>query len=249
MKFLLTNDDGIDAPGLEVLHNIARELTEDDNITVVAPATEQSGVGHAITYTQDLVYEPRDKGIAVFGTPADCVLVGCHQILDGLPDLILSGVNRGNNAGENTFYSGTLGAAIEGALQSCHAIALSQFYGPELQGHDVFSASKALGAEAVQKILDADIWDNGASKLYYNVNFPPMTSEHVKGLEYCAQGFRDGAFSAQQTDHHTVRLAGTLQPQRTGAGTDVELNLDGFVSITPCTLDLTAHKALKALRG
>ena len=249
MKILITNDDGIDAPGLNVLKGIASQFADADDIAIVAPAEEQSGVGHAITYTRDFEYETRDNGVAVFGTPADCVLVGCHQVLDEMPDLILSGVNRGNNAGENTFYSGTLGAAIEGALQGCNAIALSQFYGPALQGHDVFSASKAFGAEVVQKILAADRWENGASKLYYNVNFPPVLADVVKGSEYSAQGFRKGAFAAKSTGSNSVRLMGTDQAQKTGAGTDVENNLDGFVSITPCTLDLTVHDVLKDLRG
>ncbi|MEM7243146.1 MAG: 5'/3'-nucleotidase SurE [Pseudomonadota bacterium] len=249
MKILLTNDDGIDAPGLKVLRDIALEFTTADNIFTVAPATEQSGVGHAITYTRDLEYERRDTGVAVFGTPADCVLVGCHQIMNDTPDLILSGVNRGNNAGENAFYSGTLGAAIEGALQGCHAIALSQFYGPALKGHDVFSASRSFGVQAVTKILDAGRWENGASKIYYNVNFPPMLADAVKGAVFCAQGFRKGAFSAQETGRNTVRLMGTDQAQKTGPGTDVEYNLDGYVTLTPCTLDLTVHDVLKDLNG
>ena len=248
MRILLTNDDGIDAEGLDVLRSLASELADDANITVVAPAEEQSGVGHAITYTKNLSYEARDNGIAVFGTPADCVLVGIHEILSEPPDLILSGVNRGNNAGENAFYSGTLGAAIEAAMQSVPSIALSQFYGPALQGHDVFSATKHYGLRAIQAILDANIWQGPSSTLYYNVNFPPVVAENVKGHKFCAQGFRSGKFSTAKQGDHELRITGAPQAEPTAPGTDVACNLEGFVSITPCSLDLTNHDVLERLQ-
>ena len=133
MRILITNDDGINAPGLMVLHDIATRIAGDGEVWTVAPAFEQSGVGHCISYTKPMmIAELGPRRFAAEGSPADCVLAGLHDVLDGkLPDLVLSGVNRGNNAAENTLYSGTIGGAMEAALQGVPAIALSQFLGPD----------------------------------------------------------------------------------------------------------------------
>jgi len=131
MRILITNDDGINAPGLAVLDAIANALTDD--VWTVAPAFEQSGVGHCISYTHPTMLSQFDtRRFAAEGSPADCVLAGIYHVMqDAPPDLILSGVNRGNNAADNTLYSGTIGAAMESALQGIPAIALSQYYGPD----------------------------------------------------------------------------------------------------------------------
>ena len=124
MRILITNDDGINAPGLQVLHAIAKEVAgPDGDIWTVAPAFEQSGVAHCISYTHPtMIAELGPQRFAAEGSPADCVLAGIHDVLGGNPpDLVLSGVNRGNNAGENTLYSGTIGGAIEAALQGVKA--------------------------------------------------------------------------------------------------------------------------------
>ncbi|MGL5011755.1 MAG: 5'/3'-nucleotidase SurE, partial [Paracoccaceae bacterium] len=137
MRILITNDDGINAPGLEVLHEIATALAGDKGeVWTVAPAFEQSGVGHCISYTKPMmIAKLGDRRYAAEGSPADCVLAAIYDVLDGAkPDLILSGVNRGNNSAENVLYSGTIGAAMEGALQGVPSIALSQFFGPEMDG-------------------------------------------------------------------------------------------------------------------
>src|SRR6056297_1630108 len=134
MRILITNDDGINAPGLEVLHAIATEVSgPDGEVWTVAPAFEQSGVGHCISYVHPtMIAELGPRRYAAEGSPADCVLAGLYDVLvDTPPDLVLSGVNRGNNAAENTLYSGTIGACIEAALQGIPSIALSQFYGPD----------------------------------------------------------------------------------------------------------------------
>jgi len=128
MRILITNDDGINAPGLGVLVALAKELAGDDGeVWTVAPAFEQSGVAHKISYTHPtMLVELGPRRFAAEGSPADCVLAGLHQVMkDTPPDLILSGVNRGNNAAENVLYSGTIGAAMEGALQGVPSIALS----------------------------------------------------------------------------------------------------------------------------
>ena len=146
MRILITNDDGINAPGLSVLDEIAHALAgPKGEVWTVAPAFEQSGVGHCISYTRPMmIAKLSDRRYAAEGSPADCVLAAIYDVLDGAkPDLILSGVNRGNNAAENVLYSGTIGAAMEGALQGVPAIALSQFFGPEMDGMtDPFEAAR-----------------------------------------------------------------------------------------------------------
>jgi len=249
MRVLITNDDGIDAPGLAVLHDIARQFTDD--VVTVAPAYEQSGVGHCITFTKPLGFTKRsDTSYAVDGSPADCVIVGLFEILRGnLPDLILSGVNKGNNAGQYTLYSGTVGATIEAAMQGVPSIALSQFYGPALDGHDMFSASRAYGAQVVQALLDHGQWAHNAQTTFYNVNFPPVLADDVKGMKATAQGFRAGPPFGTTHKDGKLWLAGTNPRARTADGTDVAANLDGYVAITPCHVDLTVHEHIADLQG
>jgi 5'-nucleotidase len=133
MRILITNDDGINAPGLKILTKIALQLTDKDNVVTVAPSSERSGVGHCISYTSPMmITEIEQNRFSVDGYPADCVLAGIYHVFDGKkPDLVLSGVNKGNNSAENVLYSGTIGAALEGALQGIKSIALSQYYGPQ----------------------------------------------------------------------------------------------------------------------
>ena len=133
MRILITNDDGINAPGLRVMEEIAADLAgPGGEVWVVAPAFEQSGVGHCISYTHPtLMAKMGDRRFAAEGSPADCVLAGIHDVMaDARPDLVLSGVNRGNNSAQNALYSGTLGGAMEAALQGIPAMALSQYLGP-----------------------------------------------------------------------------------------------------------------------
>ncbi|HSP24828.1 MAG TPA: 5'/3'-nucleotidase SurE, partial [Saliniramus sp.] len=130
MRILCTNDDGIHAPGLKALEAIARQLSDD--VYVVAPETDQSGVSHSLSLNDPLrLREISDRHFAVKGTPTDCVIMAMRSILaDKRPDLILSGVNRGQNVAEDVSYSGTIAAAIEGTMLGVRSIALSQAYGP-----------------------------------------------------------------------------------------------------------------------
>ncbi|MEM6636461.1 MAG: 5'/3'-nucleotidase SurE [Pseudomonadota bacterium] len=256
MKILITNDDGINAPGLEVLTRIAADVAgPDGTVWTVAPAFEQSGVGHCISYTHPtMIAELGPRRFAAEGSPADCVLAGIYEVMDGeKPDLLLSGVNRGNNSGENTLYSGTIGAAIEGALQGVPSIALSQFYGPENAGlSDPFDASRDWGARLVRLLLDKGVWTRDAYGIFYNVNFPPVAGDAVKGVRAVAQGFRpDTYFSTEAHFSPSGRkflwVKGGAQAVPTGPGTDVTANLDGYVSVTPMRADLTAHDVLSDL--
>jgi 5'-nucleotidase len=258
MRLLLTNDDGIDAPGIKVLEGIAAELAgPEGEVWVVAPAFERSGVAHCVSYTNPARLEERGpRHFAIEGYPADCVLAGLHHVMgDKSPDLILSGVNRGNNAGENTLYSGTIGAAIEGALQGKKAIALSQFYGPgNVTLENQFEAAAAHGAEVLRKILAADQWGAEPYPLFYNVNFPACPAAEVQGIEVASQGRRPGVhFTAKAQSSPNGRqflwIGGGAQAVETGPGTDVSANLAGKISVTPMQCDLTAHDQLSALRA
>ncbi|MEM7296036.1 MAG: 5'/3'-nucleotidase SurE [Pseudomonadota bacterium] len=257
MRVLLTNDDGISAAGLVVLTEIAEEIAGGGGeLWTVAPAFEQSGVGHCITFTKPLMIE--ELGVrrwAVQGAPADCVIAALHHIMPEPPDLILSGVNRGNNSGENALYSGTLGAAMEGALQNIPAIALSQFYGPgNARAEDPFEAARRHGARAIGATLEAGFEIGAPYPLFYNVNFPPVPAADVKGLAATPQGRRAAVtFGAQASKAPNGRPylwpQGGDQRAATAPGSDVDLNLAGWVSLTPMRPDLTDASALDRLRA
>jgi len=257
MRILVTNDDGISAPGLAVLERIAADIAgPKGEVWVVAPAYEQSGVGHCISYTKPMmISQVGDRRFAVEGSPADCVLAGLHDVLSQHPDLVLSGINKGNNSGENTLYSGTIGAAIEAALQGLPAIALSQFTGPENRDlPDLFDAAAQTGTALIRNLLDNAIWDDADYRLFYSVNFPPVAGKNVKGTRITSQGFRRETFfgvEPRQTPHggKYLWIKGGPQHLPTAAGTDVTANLDGYISVTPMRCDLTAHDTLVDLKG
>ena len=256
MRILITNDDGINAPGLEVLTRIAHDIAgPGGEVWTVAPAFEQSGVGHCISYTHPMINAKLShRRYAVEGSPADCVLAGVYDVLDGVkPDLVLSGVNRGNNSAENVLYSGTIGAAIEAALHGIPAIAMSQYMGPLTDGlDDPFDAAATHGTAIVRLLLDKAIWDQGDYRIFYNVNFPPVAGTAVKGHKVAAQGFRrDMPFGVQPyvapSGKRFLWIKGGPQHKPTLPGTDAAVNLEGWISITPLRCDLTAHDALADL--
>ncbi|MEM7491500.1 MAG: 5'/3'-nucleotidase SurE [Pseudomonadota bacterium] len=256
MRILITNDDGIAASGLKVLHAIAEAVAgEGGEVWTVAPVFEQSGVGHCINYVKpSMISELGARRFAVEGSPADCVLAGLGDIVDGPVDLVLSGVNRGNNAGENTMYSGTIGGAMEGALQGVKAVALSQFYGPgNVQLDDPFEAAATHGEACIRRLLDDAPWGGETYKLFYNVNFPPMPADKVKGLAAAAQGYRgDGRMGVEPqiapSGRRYLWISGSAQGEPTAPGTDVAANVDGWISVTPMRADLTDRAALDDLR-
>ena len=258
MRILITNDDGINAPGLEVLAEIAEAIAgPSGEVWTVAPAFEQSGVGHCISYTHPMmIMKLAPRRYAAEGSPADCVLAGRFDVLDGAkPDLVLSGVNRGNNAAENVLYSGTIGGAMEAALQGIPAIALSQFCGPEMDGlSDPFEAARTHGTAVVRALLERGLWTNDDYRVFYNVNFPPLPAARVKGVKVAAQGFRrDTSFGVEP--HHSpsgkkfLWIKGGPQQTPTLPGTDAAVNLEGYISVTPMRADLTAHDLLADLEA
>ena len=257
MRILITNDDGIDAPGLMVLADIAAEVAGlDGEVWTVAPAFEQSGVGHCINYVKpSMITQLEPRRFALEGSPADCVLAGLRELVDGPVDLVLCGVNRGNNAGENTVYSGTVGGAMEAALQGVRGIALSQFWGPgNVDLGNPFDASARHGAALVKRLVEGAPWGGDAYKLFYNVNFPPVAAGHVRGMAAVAQGYRGDARmgvhpQTSPAGRKYLWIQGSAQAEPTGPGTDVTANLDGWISVTPMRCDLTDRAALDGLRG
>ncbi|KIQ68633.1 5'/3'-nucleotidase SurE [Wenxinia marina] len=256
MRILITNDDGINAPGLEVMERIAAEVAgPGGEVWTVAPAFEQSGVAHAISYTHPtMIAELAPRRWVAEGSPADCVLAAVGDIMaDALPDLVLSGVNRGNNAGENVLYSGTVGGAMEAALKGLPAIALSQYYGPGNSAlDDPFEAAAAHGAAVVRDILAAGLAADGPYGIFYNVNFPPVRAAEVAGRRVAPQGARAGG--GMQTEPHMspsgrrfLWVRSGRQDVTAGEDSDVTAALDRYIAVTPMRCDLTAHDLLAPL--
>ena len=248
MRILLTNDDGIHAPGLDVLERIARQFSDD--IWIVAPAEEQSGAGHSLTLSRPVRLRQFDeRRFAVSGTPTDAVMMALREVMPAQPDLILSGVNRGANLGDDVTYSGTVSAAIEGALAGIRSIALSQVYEKEGMGDTVpFAAAEAWAARVIQPLLDAPF----AERTLVNVNFPPRAPADVQGIRVVRQGFHDYARGSvvEGTDPRGYRYFwfGLHGIEHTpGHATDLEAIQDGFVSVTPLQLDLTHDGSLAEL--
>ncbi len=258
MRILITNDDGINARGLEVLTEIAGAIAgPEGEVWTVAPAFEQSGVAHCISYTHPMmIAELGPRRFAAEGSPADCVLAGFYDVLEGAkPDLVLSGVNRGNNAAENVLYSGTVGGAMEAALQGVPAIALSQFFGPgNAQLADPFESARQHGVNVVRTLLERGIWTDEDYRVFYNVNFPPVPADATKGMKVAPQGFRrDTAFGVEPHQSPSGRkflwIKGGAQQTPTLPGSDAAVNLDGFIAVTPMRADLTAHDLLADLES
>ena len=249
MRILLTNDDGIDARGLAVLERIAGRLSDD--VWVVAPSEEQSGTGHSLTLTHPIrLRRHGDRRFSVNGTPTDAVMMAlAHLMKESPPDLILSGINRGANLAEDATYSGTVSAAMEGALAGVPSIALSQAYARQGMGATVPFATAEEWGERVIATLMAEPMARGT---LVNVNFPALDPADVKGIRVCRQGFRDyGRLRIVERQdprgfpYYWFGLAATVETA--GHRTDLESVADGFVSVTPLHLDLTHEPSLATL--
>jgi 5'-nucleotidase len=249
MRILLTNDDGVHARGLEVLERIARTLSDD--ITIVAPLEEQSGKGRSLTLTDPVrLRKFGERRFAVTGTPTDAVMMALAQIMkDARPDLILSGVNRGANLGEDVSYSGTVAAAMEGALAGIRSIALSQRYAALAPGERVsFEAAEHWGERVLRPLIAAP-W---APRTLMNVNFPPIPAADVVGIKPVSQGLRDyGRLKLDKRtdprgfDYYWFGLGRV--PHTPVADTDLEAIELGHVTVTPLHLDMTHAQSLDML--
>ena len=253
MRILLTNDDGVNASGLKLLERIASAFTDD--LWIVAPAEEQSGTGHSLTLTRPVrLRRLGERRFAVAGTPTDAVLMALfHLMPDQRPDVILSGINRGANLAEDATYSGTVSAAMEGALAGVRSIALSQVYAREGMGDTVpFAAAEDWGPRVLEQLLAASA--ELPPGTLTNVNFPALAADEVRGVRVVRQGIRDYGRTriVERTDprgypYYWFGLGPTVETP--GHSTDLEAIADGYVSVTPLHLDLTHEPSLAALAG
>ncbi|WP_440959478.1 5'/3'-nucleotidase SurE [Oceanicaulis sp. LC35] len=248
-RILLVNDDGIHAPGLKVLEEIARTLSDD--VWTVAPAEEQSGMGRALTLNAPLrVQQYDDKRFSVSGTPTDCVHMAMDILMkDARPDLLLSGVNSGQNIAEDVTMSGTVAAAMHGVQMGVQSIALSQAYGFEGRAKIRWETSREHGPRVLKALLDAP-WSQNT---LLNVNFPDRAPDQVAGVEVTAQGQRDQVVlhadartDLRGRDYYWLGFNGKLSDP--AAGTDLRAVYDGRISITPLHLDLTNYEARTRLK-
>ena len=247
-RILVTNDDGIHAPGLKVLEKIAKSLSRD--IWVVAPEYEQSGASHSLTLSEPLrLRRISRRRFAVRGTPTDCVMMAIHELMpDRRPDLVLSGVNRGANVAEDVTYSGTIAAAMEGTLLKVPSIALSQSL--EAGHPPKWSTAEHHAPGVIRRLVSAG-WPE---TVLMNVNFPDVPHAAVKGIELCRQGHRgfedlvvDGRVDARGQPYYWL---GFRRRSETFSGnTDLTALLAGRISVTPLKLDLTDRRALRYLKA
>ena len=247
MRILLTNDDGVHAPGLTVLEEIARTLSDD--IWIVAPSEEQSGAGHSLTLTRPLrVRRHGEKHFSVTGTPTDAVMMAVgHLMQDAKPDLVLSGVNRGANLAEDVTYSGTVSAAMEGAISGIKSIALSQVYAREGMGDAVpFAAARAWGERVLRPLIAMP----ASPRLLFNVNFPAIDPEAVKGIRVVRQGFHDvdrtRIIRGTDPRGYDYYWFGLGKSDAVPEGSDLAAIAEGYVTVTPLHYDLTQDSAMAA---
>lgn len=248
MRILVTNDDGIHAPGIALLEEIARSFSDD--VWVCAPSDNQTGAGHSLTLSMPVrLRKHAERRFSVTGTPTDAISIGLKQVLDAPPDLILSGVNAGANLGDDITYSGTVSAAMEGALAGIRSIALSQVMKQERpEWGDRFAAAREWGPKVIAPLLDAAF----EPRTLVSVNFPCLAPQDVKGIRIARQGFHDydrsSVIEARDPRGQRYYWFGLDAIEHTpDHGTDLEAIGDGFVSVTPLQLDLTHHPSLGLL--
>lgn len=246
MRLLLTNDDGAYAPGLKALHRALRDQYE---VWVVAPETEQSAVGHAITLADPIRVHPLTpesglQGWAVSGTPADCVKLAVHELLPQPPEMVLSGINLGANVGVNLLYSGTVSAATEGAILGLPAISLSL----ATHASSDFSLAAALAAHLVAAYPSLAV----PAGVALNVNVPALPAVRIKGVRFCCQStarLQEKFLRRADPRGHTYYWQSSEKMGTQGDGhTDYLALRQGYVTITPVGPDLTRHQVLKGLQ-
>lgn len=246
MDILLTNDDGIYAPGLAALES---ELCQLGRVSVVAPATEQSGVGHSITFLMPLVCKEvydgdRRRGWAVEGSPADCVKLGVAELCPERPQLVVSGINGGLNAGINVLYSGTVAAAIEGAFFDITSVAVSL----EFDEHAEYERAAKFAVSIIRQILA----NKGNGPQLFNLNIPTSAVRNPKGLKVVPMGVaRYGEQFLKRKDPRgrTYYWATGDPPSEDGREeTDLTAIKKGFMTLTPLHFDMTSQSELESMK-
>jgi 5'-nucleotidase len=251
LRILLTNDDGIEAEGLAALERIAAALSDD--VWVVAPETEQSGASRALTLSEPLrVRKINERRFAVAGTPADCVTLALQTLIgEPVPDLVMSGVNRGQNVAEDVTVSGTVAGAIEGMVLGVPSIALSQsmaYFHDEVTVR--YDTAETYAPGIVRKLIGAG-WPKD---VVINLNFPGRAPDQVTEVEVTRQGFRDvqTRYLDRRTDlrgRDYFWIGYRALPSKPADGTDLRAIYDGRISVTPLHIDLTHMKTVHDLKA
>jgi 5'-nucleotidase len=248
LRILLTNDDGINAPGLEALERIAAQLSDD--LWVCAPEYEQSGASRALTLAEPIrVRKLGERRFATTGTPTDCVMLGVRELVEGkAPDLVLSGVNRGANLAEDVTMSGTVAGAIEAMALGVPGIALSQMgsYDPL---DSFFEAAAAFGPGVIKRLIEVG-WP---AEVVLNVNFPARPIAEITEVEVTRQGFRDVQvrIAEKRTDlrgRDYYWIGFRPEKSKPAEGTDLRALYEGRISVTPLHIDLTHMASVHALK-
>jgi len=238
-KILIVNDDGIHAPGIALMEKIVRRHT--DQIWVVAPDEERSGASNSVSlHTPIRVRQLDERRFAIKGTPTDCVVMALRELLDEPPTLVLSGINRGANLGEDNLYSGTIAAAMEAAVFGLPAIALSQVF---QRGAPIpWETAERYAADIIERVLSVPLPPGGI----VNINFPGVPPEGVAGIRVVKQGrhpagtFRtDARVDARDVPYYWIKLA--HEQGSYDADSDLQAVRDGFVAVCPMHVDMTAY--------
>jgi 5'-nucleotidase len=248
MKILLSNDDGITAPGLALLEEIAKKFTDD--VTVVAPDSDMSGAGHSLTLRSPLRLAQHDKThFSVNGTPTDSVVMAIRHVMPEKPDFLFSGVNYDSNMAEDITYSGTVAAAMEARLLGVPSIALSQKVGEA--GKIDQNIVRTFAPKVLKAILDGFEFPEG---IFLNINFPSVSVDDVKGVKITAQGTRtieDRVIQSVDPRGKPYFWIGAADYRKNENHRDVETDLwavqSGYISVTPISLDMTDRTSFGAL--
>ena len=241
MRILLTNDDGIEAPGLEAL---CRELGGEHECLVAAPAIEKSASSHSISLSQKLLIEEKGpRRYAIHGTPADCVKLALSEIKDFKPDLLISGINPGPNTGVSVYYSGTISAAREALINRLPGIAVSIRSRTPSDYSFAASFCHILIEGYEKKVFPRDVM--------LNVNIPDLPEPEIRGIKIARQApsrFVEEFIADSLHDHkRTYRLAGEIQVFDPDGTTDEEVSAEGYISLSPLKLDLTCYATVPLL--
>src|SRR6266850_6493959 len=251
MRILVTNDDGIHSDGLDACAEIARALSDD--VWIVAPEYDQSGVSHSLSLNDPLRLRPVvERRFAVKGTPTDCVIMAARHILkDHPPDLVLAGVNRGRNAGEDVIYSGTVAGAVEGTILGIPSLALSQAYKSRGGQPPHWETAVRFAPDIIRRVLDAGI----PRDVLINVNFPNCAPGDVKGIAVASQGRHhqerlriDQRNDGRGNAYYWIAYVPNRSHQGEG-GTDVAAMADNRIAVTPLRLDMTDEPFMEKLTG
>ena len=245
---LVTNDDGVTAPGIRALVEMAKEFGE---IYVVAPDSPQSGMGHAVTlnstlFCDEIEVDEEVKEYACSGTPVDCVKLAVSQILPRKPDLCISGINHGSNSSVNVIYSGTMSAAVEAGIEGIPAIGFSLC-------DFAYNADFKAGEKFIKRVI-AEVLKNKLPKgVVLNVNIPKLKEHEIKGIKVCRQA--DAKWEEKFDKREDPRgrtyywMSGEFKNLDKGDDTDERALEEGYVSVVPVRYDLTAHHFLGDLRN